>query len=424
MSAPAIEIAGLRKVFRLYPDLVSSRIKQGLLFWNTYYREKVALDDINLRLEKGEVVGVIGPNGAGKTTLLKIIAGISHPTEGRVKVDGRVVAVLALGLGFHPRLTGLQNIDLAGMMLGMSREEIRRKRDWIIDFAGLERYIEHPLTSYSTGMRARLSFAVAACQDPEILIVDEALATGDVRFVQKCIDRIHEITKSGTTALFVSHNIWSIKRLTNRCILINDGKVADDGETSRVADRYYEFMLKNEVGAYLPENADNGFVGTGEVKLTRVDFRDPSGRSARIVSSGESGSLWLELESRDLPRNVALSVAFKRGDGISATTIAGLAGGTLNERHEFVHTSFELKPGLSTVKFSLDPLLLAPGDYTVDLHLFDPATHSGFTSDQQYFFKTNILELGVRRLGNPNRSVVYYQPAAATLSNWSDAVAG
>ena len=226
MSPPAIEIAGLRKVFRLYPNLVTSRIKQNLLFWNTYYREKVALDDINLLLEKGEVVGVIGPNGAGKSTLLKIIAGISFPTRGEVKVNGRVIAVLALGLGFHPRLTGLENISLAGMMLGMSREEVRRKRDWIIDFSELGQYVESPMTAYSTGMRARLSFAVAACQEPEILIVDEALATGDVRFVQKCINRIREITQSGTTALFVSHNIWSIKRLTSRCILSTAGRLS------------------------------------------------------------------------------------------------------------------------------------------------------------------------------------------------------
>jgi ABC-type polysaccharide/polyol phosphate transport system ATPase subunit len=424
MPAPAIEIAGLRQVFRLYPDLVTSRIKQGLLFWNTYYREKVALDDVNLRLEKGEVVGVIGPNGAGKTTLLKIIAGISQPTRGSVKINGRVVAVLALGLGFHPRLTGLQNIDLAGMMLGMSREEIQRKRDWIVDFSELGSYVENPITSYSTGMRARLSFAVAACQDPEILIVDEALATGDVRFVQKCIDRIHEITKSGTTALFVSHNIWSIKRLTKRCILINGGKVADDGDTSRVADRYYEFMLKSEaLDSYSREGADHGFVGNGEVQLRRVDFRNAAGRSVRIVNSGEPGALWLELDTGGVPKNVALSVVFRRGDGVSATAIAGLAGGTLNERFEFVHPHFELRPGLTAIKFTLDPLLLAPGDYSIDLHLFDPHDHSGFTSDQQYFFKTRILELGVRRLGNPNRSVVYYQPASAALAVWSDAVA-
>jgi ABC-type polysaccharide/polyol phosphate transport system ATPase subunit len=422
MSVPAIEIAHLRKVFRLYPDLVGSRIKQALLFWNTYYREKVALDDINLRLDKGEVVGVIGPNGAGKTTLLKIIAGISYPTEGRVSVDGRVVAVLALGLGFHPRLTGLQNIELAGMMLGMSREEIRRKRDWILDFSELGSYIESPLTSYSTGMRARLSFAVAACQEPQILIVDEALATGDVRFVQKCIDRIHEITASGTTALFVSHNIWSIKRLTKRCILINDGRLVDDGDTARVADRYYEFMLKSEtLAAYRAENADDGFVGTGEVKLRRAEFRDGIGRSVQIVNAGEPGELLLEVDAGPAPRRAAFSVVFRRGDGISATAVAGLAGGTLNEKHEFVEQSLDLPPGVSTVKVGFSPLLLAPGDYSVDLHIFNPADHSGFTSGQQYFFKTRVIELGVRRVGNPNRSVVYYQPACVGLAAWDGA---
>jgi ABC-type polysaccharide/polyol phosphate transport system ATPase subunit len=424
MSPPAIEIAGLRKVFRLYPDLVTSRIKQNLLFWNTYYREKVALDDINLRMEKGEVVGVIGPNGAGKSTLLKIIAGISFPTRGEVKVNGRVIAVLALGLGFHPRLTGLENISLAGMMLGMSREEVRRKRDWIIDFSELGQYVESPMTAYSTGMRARLSFAVAACQEPEILIVDEALATGDVRFVQKCINRIREITQSGTTALFVSHNIWSIKRLTSRCILVDGGKIVDDGETSRVTDRYYEVMLRTEAVAPSPEGRTNDeFVGTGEVQLRRVDLRDSVGKSTRVVNTAETGSLWFELDTGSAPRNVGLRVIVHREDGLVATIVAGLAGGTLNGQHEFVHQVFDLAPGLSTIKFDLDHLLLAPGDYSIDLHIFDPAEHSGFTSSQQYFFKTRVLEFAVRRLGNPNRGMVYYQPASASVTSWSSPVA-
>ena len=424
MSPPAIEIAGLRKVFRLYPDLVTSRIKQNLFFWNTYYREKIALDDINLRLEKGEVVGVIGPNGAGKSTLLKIIAGISFPTRGEVKVNGRVIAVLALGLGFHPRLTGLENISLAGMMLGMSREEVRRKRDWIIDFSELGQYVESPMTAYSTGMRARLSFAVAACQEPEILIVDEALATGDVRFVQKCINRIREITQSGTTALFVSHNIWSIKRLTSRCILVDGGRIVDDGETSRVTDRYYEVMLRSEPAATSPEGRENdGFVGTGEVQLRRVDLRNSVGKSTRVVNSAEAASLWFEFDTQSTPRKVGVRVIVHREDGLVATIVAGLAGGTLNGQHEFVHQIFDLVPGLSTIKFELSHLLLAPGDYSIDLHIFDPAEYSGLTSSQQYFFKTRIFEFGVRRLGNPNRGMVYYQPASASLTSWSAPVA-
>ena len=416
MSPPAIEISNLRKVFRLYPDLVASRIKQNLLFWKTYYREKIALDDINIRINNGEVVGIIGPNGAGKTTLLKIIAGISYPTEGSVTINGRVAAVLALGLGFHPRLTGLQNIDLGCMMLGMSREEARQKRDWIVDFSELGQYIDSPITSYSTGMRARLSFAVAACQEPEILIVDEALATGDVRFVQKCIDRIHSITRSGTTALFVSHNIWSIKRLTNRCILIADGKIADDGDTSAVCDRYYEVMLKNEPLLSGPAGGlATGFVGTGEVRLIRCSLLNADGISAELINAGEPASLLLDLDAGDTSKQVVLSLGIKRMDGISTTNVLSMAGGVLNERQEFVEPAFELQQGISTVKIGFSPLLLAPGDYSVDLQIFDAKNCSGYTSDQQYYFKTRIIEFGVRRLGNPNRAIVYYQPASAEV---------
>jgi ABC-type polysaccharide/polyol phosphate transport system ATPase subunit len=414
MSSPAIEITNLRKVFRLYPDLVGSRIKQAAFFWKTHYREKIALDDVNLRINKGEIVGVIGANGAGKTTLLKIIAGISYPSGGRLKVDGRVVAVLALGLGFHPRMTGLQNIDLAGMMLGMSRAEVRRKRDWIIDFSEVGQYLEHPLTTYSTGMRARLSFAIAACQDPEILIIDEALATGDIRFVQKCIARIHEITRSGTTALFVSHNIWSIKRLTRRCILIDQGRIVDDGEVDRVTDRYYEFMLRNETLA--PTVESKNFIGTGEVQLVRADLFDAAGKSARLVDCGDPAKLILELDVRDGPRTVGMTLLLKRSDGVFATAIAGMAGGVPNENNQFEQPVFDLRPGPTTLTIGFDSLLLGPGDYSIDLSIFDPANHGGYASPEQYFFKTRIMEFGVRRLGNPNRSIVYYQPASIGVS--------
>jgi len=423
-SHPAIEIQDLYKTFRLYPDLVRSRIKQRLFFWEKYYKEKVALQGIDLKIEGGEVVGVIGPNGAGKTTLLKIIAGISRPTSGTVLVNGRVVAVLALGLGFHPRLTGPQNIELAGMMLGMSRNEVRRQREWIIEFSELGDYIAHPLTTYSTGMRARLSFAVAACQEPEILIIDEALATGDVRFVQKCIERIQQITRSGTTALFVSHNIWSIKRLTSRTILIDGGRIVDDGDTGRVADRYYEVMLRNEV--LEPRSGDLSlaeFVGTGEVKLKRIDLRDSSGRSVRSINAGEPSALLLELEANRAIPSASLSVTCWRSDGIVATTMAGVAGGALNGRMEFGNAEFALREGASMVRIDLNPVLLGPGDYNLDLHVFDASEHSGYTSSQQFYFKPRILEFGVRRLGNPNRSIVYYQPATTTLGEWSDAIA-
>lgn len=420
MSDPAIEVKDLTKIFRLYPNLVTSRLKQTALFWNTYFREKVALENINLTVNKGEIVGVLGANGAGKTTLLKIIAGISKPTSGEVKCNGRVVAVLALGLGFHPRLTGLQNIELGGMMLGMSRKEIRARRDWIIDFSELGKDIESPMTSYSTGMRARLSFAVAACQDPEILIIDEALATGDVRFVQKCIERIHQITSSGATALFVSHSAWSMKRMTNRCIVIESGRIVDDGDTARVADRYQENMLRSDPVEKRATSPPESFVGTGEVKLRRAALRDATGRDADILECGASATMLLELASVDRPREVGLSLALRRADGISATALAGMAGGALTERHEFAQSVVKVACAATTVQIDLRPLLLAPGDFSVDLQLFDPASHSGFTSNQQYYFKTRVLEFSVRRASNPNRSIVFYQPATVTTGDWSE----
>lgn len=419
MSDIAIELRGLHKVFRLYPDLVRSRLKQALFFWRRYYREKHALSDIDLTIRRGEIVGVIGPNGAGKTTLLKIIAGISFPTGGRVSVNGRVVAVLALGLGFHPRLTGLQNIELAGMMLGMSRAEVRRKRDWIIEFSELGDYIAQPLTTYSSGMRARLSFAVAACQEPEILIIDEALATGDVRFVQKCINRIQEITRSGTTALFVSHNIWSIKRLTNRCILIDGGRIVDDGDSGRVSDRYYEVILRNDVLKPRddPSSLDQ-FVGTGEVRLRRLDLYDAAGRRVQMLNSGETASLLLELESVSAVAAASISVVCSRSDGVVATIMGAIAGGALDTRMQFGNQAFALPQGVTVLRLEMAPVLLAPGDYSLDLHIFDANEHSGFTSDTQFFFKPRVLEFGVQRLGNPNHSIIYYQPATASLGEW------
>lgn len=425
MTTPVIEIKDLHKTFRLYPDLACSRIKQQIFIWKKYYQEKAALDGINLSIYKGEVVGVIGPNGAGKSTLLKIIAGISYPTRGQVWVRGRVVAVLALGLGFHPRLSGLENIELAGMMLGMTREDIRRKRDWIIDFAELREYISQPINAYSTGMRARLSFAVAACQEPEILIIDEALATGDIRFVQKCIGRIQEITQSGATALFVSHSIWSIKRLTNRCILVDGGRIVDDGATGTVADRYYQIMLKNEV---LEPKHDhrNGFsaefVGTGEVRLQQVDLRDGSGRSQQLVNTGESVTLMFELVSQQNFNKVGMIVSCWRNDGINVTTMGYTAGGVLSDQFEFKNNTFDLPAGVSTVFVKISHLLLAPGDYYLSLSIFDEVTFSGSTSNQQYYFNPRIMEFGVRMLGNPNRGLVYYQAATITQGIWNDAI--
>lgn len=411
MNRPAIIISNLTKSFQLYPDPIKSRLFQAIFFWKIFYKEKIALSKINLTINKGEIVGILGPNGAGKTTLLKIIANISRPTAGEVITNGRIVCVLALGLGFHPRLTGLENIRLAGMMLGMSKKDIESKIDWIINFAEIGDYINYPLTSYSTGMRARLSFAIAACQNPEILIIDEALATGDMYFVQKCISRIQEITASGTTALFVSHNIWSIKRLTNRCILVENGQITADGETTRVADAYYEAILKNEVTRGVSSIADlNFFVGTGEAVVTNIATINSENISSQNLTSGKFAKIILEIFASKHLQSVGISIQIMRSDGVFITAISALSGGTLNSEFDFIEPSFTLGEGASKFEFYFKPLLLAPGDYSIDIHLMNMDKYDGYTSNQQYYFKPRILEFNVTRIGNPNRSIAYYQP--------------
>lgn len=416
MSDYTIEIINVNKTFRIYPDLVRSRIKQHILFWKKYYQEKTALRNISLKVKRGDVIGVIGPNAAGKTTLLKVIAGISIPTSGKVVCNGRIVPVLALGLGFHPRLTGSQNIDLAGMMLGMSKSEVRARKEWIVDFSELQEYIDRPLTSYSMGMRARLSFAVAACQNPDILIIDEALATGDIRFVQKCIRRIHEIVNSGATALFVSHNIWSIKKLTQRCILLNEGEIIDDGNTGEVTDRYYEVMLKNDVLRKSQTSSDlSDFVGTGDVQLKKIQIVNEEGHPSEIVHSGDPIKILLDVAAEKDQSNVGFSLQCWRGDGVSAFATS-MAGGTLDHNNIFCKKTFNLPKGLSTLVVEFSPLLLAPGDFYLNLHLYSDKEHSGYTSNLQFYFKTRIIEFGVRRSKNPNIGMVYYQPARIYLA--------
>jgi ABC-type polysaccharide/polyol phosphate transport system ATPase subunit len=411
VNRPAIVISNLTKSFRLYPDPIKSRIFQAIFFWKIFYKKKIALSKINLTIKRGEIVGILGPNGAGKTTLLKIIANISRPTSGEVITNGRIVCVLALGLGFHPRLTGLENIRLAGMMLGISKKDIESKIDWIINFAEIGDYINYPLTSYSTGMRARLSFAIAACQNPEILIIDEALATGDMYFVQKCISRIQEITASGTTALFVSHNIWSIKRLTNRCILVENGQITADGETTRVADAYYEAILKNEVTRGVSSIADlNSFVGTGEAVVINIATINCENISSQNLTSGKFAKITLEIFASKYLQSVGISIQIMRSDGVFITAISALSGGTLNSEFDFIEPSFTLGKGASKFEFCFKPLLLAPGDYSIDIHLMNMDEYDGYTSNQQYYFKPRILEFNVTRIGNPNRSIAYYQP--------------
>jgi lipopolysaccharide transport system ATP-binding protein len=231
-------------------------------------KEFWALDDVSFEVRRGEAFGIIGSNGAGKSTILKLLSGIMRPTRGTVAVRGRLSALIEVGAGFHPDLTGRENIYLNGTILGMSKEEIRRKFDDIVDFGGLREFIDTPVKRYSSGMHARLGFSVAAHVEPDLLIVDEVLSVGDYLFQQKCIDRMTSILKSGTTVLFVSHNLHAVTELCQRSLLLEKGKLLACGPTDEVIRKY--------IGRAQDQRSE---------EATRIEIRDVGLRRAEGVSA-------------------------------------------------------------------------------------------------------------------------------------------
>lgn len=239
MDNNVINIQSLTKVYKIFKK-PSDRVKEALSITKKRYSEDFfALKDVSFTVESGETIGIIGKNGAGKSTLLKILTGVLTPTSGEATINGKVAALLELGAGFNPEMTGLENIYLNGSIMGYSEEEMDKKVDAIIEFADIGDFIHQPVKMYSSGMFARLAFAVNANVEPEILIVDEALAVGDVFFQSKCFKKFSELRKKGTTILFVSHDIGSVKQLCSRVIWLESGTIKMMGNTDEVCDKYF-----------------------------------------------------------------------------------------------------------------------------------------------------------------------------------------
>ncbi len=273
-----------------------------------------ALRDINLELKQGEILGIIGSNGAGKSTLLKILSRVTAPSRGDIKVKGRIASLLEVGTGFHPELTGHENIFMNGAILGMSKLEIKNKLDEIVDFSGVSSFLNTPVKRYSSGMRVRLGFAVAAHLEPEILIVDEVLAVGDAAFQKKCLAKMNDVATQGRTVLFVSHNMLSIKSLCDRGVLLENGTIALDDDIDKVVSNYLSLQNINAIKTNISERKDRK--GTGEVLFEKVVFlNNKMEEFDRNIISGDEVNIKLILSANKSVRCVVLAIAFFSNSG-------------------------------------------------------------------------------------------------------------
>lgn len=322
-NLPIIEIKGISKKYQIkhqqggyvaLRDVLANVLKSPFKFLK--HKAKVAigkeseeefwaLKDVNFNIEKGDTIGVIGHNGAGKSTLLKILTGITPPTTGEIVMRGRVASLLEVGTGFHPELTGRENIFLNGAILGMSKKEIVEKFDEIVKFSGVEKFLDTPVKRYSSGMYVRLAFSVAAHMEPDILLVDEVLAVGDAEFQKKCLGKMDEVTKkAGRTIVFVSHNMEAIRRLCNKCVLLENGQIKKFGKTDDVIN-YYLNKKSNEQAIYKYKIGEKSDAGIEEISIIKKN-----GTTNSQIPISENFSIKIKYSVKKQTDNALLSILF------------------------------------------------------------------------------------------------------------------
>ena len=381
MSSPVIKIENLAKSYRIghqaqrrhntMRDVLAERARQwarkirypfdsSLFGGSDTVEEFWALQDVSLEIRQGDRIGIVGRNGAGKSTLLKILSRITEPTRGRIEIEGRVASLLEVGTGFHSELTGRENIFLNGAILGMTRQEIRKKFDEIVAFAEVEQFLDTPVKRYSSGMYVRLAFAVAAHLEPEILIVDEVLAVGDAAFQKKCLGKMAEVGREGRTVLFVSHNMAAVQNLCNRAVLLESGKVNKIGSVEEVSRSYFSAIKTNlDFGENLltsprPKSC------TGDVLFSKCRILNSEGNPVTSLRYGEPVSLSLNMLSKRKHKSLNLYVGIQTQAGIRVCTVSsGEEGMTMA-----VDTGDDLEANLR-----FPSLVLVPGYYQLFLSI-------------------------------------------------------
>ena len=292
MGEPAVSVEDVSKTFRLYHERASSLKERIVNRRRASYEEFWALKDVSLQIGTSETAGLIGPNGSGKTTLLKLVAGIIRPTKGRIETRGRIASLLELGAGFHPDLTGRENVYLNASILGLSRKETDKHFDEIVAFSELEPFIDMQVRHYSSGMYVRLGFAVAVHVDPEILIVDEVLAVGDEAFQRRCLGRIRDFQREGRTIVFVTHAVDIVREICTRAFLLEKGVLVAEGRPSDVVDTFRRHIHGGEPGEAGPIDQR----GSGEASFSDVRFLDDAGEERQVYNPGESMEIRARLE--------------------------------------------------------------------------------------------------------------------------------
>jgi len=340
MSNTVLSVENLWKQYRL-GTVGTSTIKDDLARWwarmsgkedpslkigESNDRENIkgdyvwALQDINFEVKQGDVLGIIGKNGAGKSTLLKILSKVTTPTKGNIKTKGRIASLLEVGTGFHPELTGRENIYLNGAILGMDKGYIKSKFDQIVEFSGIGKYIDTPVKRYSSGMYVRLAFAVAAHLEPEILIIDEVLAVGDAEFQKKCLGKMKDVSGEGRTVLFVSHNLTSIKQLCTSGLLMKHGKLEYSGDIGKVIGEYMKNNADISASGEIPEDAERG--GLGEAKYVKAYILDNNKEITKHLFFKQEIDLYLELEVyKEIPKALlGVNIITQNGEKIAVLT--------------------------------------------------------------------------------------------------------
>lgn len=396
MSHIALEFSDVWKKFKrgekfsslrdLIPAM-TKRVFSGNHRGELQEKEFWALKDVSFQVKRGEALGIIGPNGAGKSTILKLLSGIMRPNKGEIKVNGRLSALIEVGAGFHQDLTGRENVYLNGAILGMKRIEIDRKFDEIVEFSGLEEFVDTPVKRYSSGMYARLGFSVAAHLDPDVLLVDEVLSVGDLAFQKKCVEKMQSFTKNGTTIIFVSHNIESVRRLCPSTIFLDTGEVSFTGSSAGAIEHYLKSLKEPFLSTY--QYAKSIDKKDDIVKIEKVRVLDDRNIEKTEIKTGDYMRLEIEYFAGEKICSPSFAVGFLS---------AGQLVFDINSR--FHGYPIEYIFGHGKVSLVINNLLLLPGFYEARVHIADTESLGIYDIESSLFF----VREGKRGMG------IYYQP--------------